>query len=296
MITNAEYYAKMVLIRRFEEKLLESFKKGLFHGTTHTSIGQEADAVGVISQLELNDIIVSNHRCHGHFLAYGGDPFGLFAELMGKPSGICIGRGGSQHLHWQNFFSNGIQGGTLPMAAGMALAEKKKGSGLISTVFMGDGTMGEGVVYETLNLASLWRIPIFFVVENNQIAQTTPIHLALAGDIKKRFEAFGINTLQIDSSDVLEIVEIAKTLIDSTRVEQRPHVLIIDTIRFGPHSKSDDTRSEELLNNLKKTRDPLVIQATRLSDKERSSIDSAIQRKIDDAFQKALEAPVWKVN
>lgn len=296
MNTNTMYYAKMMLIRRFEEKLLDSFKNGIFFGTTHTSIGQEANAVGVISQLSPNDIIVSNHRCHGHFLAYGGDPFRLFAELMGKPDGVCNGRGGSQHLHWRNFFSNGIQGGILPMAAGMALAEKKKKSGNISVVFMGDGTLGEGVVYETLNLASLWKIPMLFVVENNQIAQTTPVQLALAGDIQKRFEAFGIASLSKDTSDIVEIGEMAKTFIDATRSEQRPHALIIDTFRFGPHSKGDDSRSEELMDLLRKTRDPLIIQSTRLDNEERSLIEHEVQVRVNEAFQQALDAPSWEMN
>ncbi|RPI78097.1 MAG: thiamine pyrophosphate-dependent dehydrogenase E1 component subunit alpha, partial [Chloroflexi bacterium] len=161
-------------IRRFEETVLENFPKGIFTGTTHTYLGQEANAAGVIPHLKEQDIIVSNHRCHGHFLARGGDPRQLFAELMGKATGVCGGRGGSQHLCWKNFYSNGVQGGILPFAAGMAFAEKVKKSGAVTAVFLGDGTFGEGVLYEALNMTALWHLPIIFVVENNQIAQTTP--------------------------------------------------------------------------------------------------------------------------
>ncbi len=183
----------------------------MFFGTTHTYLGQEADAVGVLQLLQEDDIVFSNHRCHGHFLAYGGDPRALFAELMGKATGVCGGRGGSQHLHWRNFYSNGVQGGIAPVAAGMALAEKLKGSGAVTVAFLGDGTLGEGVVYETLNMASLWGAPILFVVENNHIAQTTPIEQALAGSILARFQAFDIPAWELQSSDVVEIASHRRT-------------------------------------------------------------------------------------
>ena len=127
--TTIDDYRQMLRIRVFETTLLENFSRGLFRGTTHTSLGQEANAVGVLSSLQPDEPVFSNHRCHGHFLAYGGDPRGLFAELMGRATGICGGRGGSQHLHWRDFYSNGILGSTVPVAAGAALAEKQAGNG-----------------------------------------------------------------------------------------------------------------------------------------------------------------------
>ncbi len=139
-------YRMLYRIRRFEETVLENFPRGVFFGTTHTYLGQEADAAGVLSHLQPQDIVFSNHRCHGHFLAYGGDPRALFAEMMGKASGVCGGRGGSQHLHWRNFYSNGVQGGIAPVATGMALAEKFKHSGAVCVVFLGDGTLGAGCI------------------------------------------------------------------------------------------------------------------------------------------------------
>jgi len=289
MHSNQDLYRQMLLIRFFEEKLLDSFKLGIFYGTTHTAIGQEADAVGVLSCLSENDIVVSNHRGHGHFLAYGGDPTSLFAELMGSPAGVCGGKGGSQHLHWQNFYSNGIQGGIVPMATGMALAEKYKGSNAVTVVFIGDGTLGEGVVYESLNMAALWFTPILFVVENNHIAQTTPVELALAGDISTRFDAFSINNMRIDSSDVLEVQNLAKKLLDTVRLEKKPHALIIDTFRFGAHSKGDDTRSEAEMATIRAERDPLTIHALRLSMEERKAIEAETRKLIDHAFQTALD-------
>ena len=212
MTDTAQLYEKLYTIRTFENLLLDEFASGVFPGTTHTSLGHEANAVGVLSHVQENDVVVSNHRCHGHFLAYGGDPTALFAELMGKPGGICGGVGGSQHLQWRNFYSNGIQGGTLAMAAGMAFAEKRADRNAIVFDFMGDGTLGEGIVYECLNMISLWSLPILIVVENNHIAQTTPIEKAVAGSIPARFEAFGIPTTHLDTYDVTEILPVAGEL------------------------------------------------------------------------------------
>src|SRR5215204_416232 len=171
-------YERMYLIRRFEETLLGLFSEGKIAGTTHTYIGQEANAVGVIAHLEQKrDVVVSNHRCHGHYLAFTGDVDGLLREVMGREGGVCGGKGGSQHLWSGNFFSNGVLGSTVPVAAGMALAERERGSDAVTTAFIGDGTLGQGVVYETLNLASLWRLPLLFVLENNSYAQSTPSSL-----------------------------------------------------------------------------------------------------------------------
>jgi TPP-dependent pyruvate/acetoin dehydrogenase alpha subunit len=281
-------FLKMSLIRSFETRILRAFEEGIISGTTHTYIGQEANAVGVIFHLSQSDIIVSNHRCHGHFLAYGGDPYSLFAELMGKDIGICKGRGGSQHLHWKNFYSNGIQGGGVPLAAGMALAEKVKKSGAIVVNFIGDGTMGEGVLYETLNIVSLWKLPVLFVVENNHIAQTTPADIAIAGDIRARFLAFDIPTFLLDSSDFDEIKIKAGEVLDLVRNKMSPHALVIETYRLGPHSKGDDTRSEQDISRLKEYRDPIKIFAERLDPEIRQKIENEANRIIDTAYQSAL--------
>ncbi|HZK81610.1 MAG TPA: thiamine pyrophosphate-dependent dehydrogenase E1 component subunit alpha, partial [Humisphaera sp.] len=170
----AALYERMALVRAFEERVLALFAQGELTGTTHTSLGQEAVAVGVLSQITREDIVFSSHRCHGHYLAFFDEPDGLMAELMGRATGLCGGIGGSQHLQRGNFYTNGVQGGIVPCAAGMALAEKLKKSGKIAVVFLGDGTLGEGVVYETLNLASLWGLPLLFIVEANGFAQSTP--------------------------------------------------------------------------------------------------------------------------
>ena len=289
--TNCELYRSLYHIRCFEETVLENFPKGVFCGTTHTYLGQEANAVGVLRHIQNGDIVFSNHRCHGHFLAYGGDMHALFAEMMGKASGVCAGRGGSQHLHWRNFYSNGVQGGIVPIAAGMALAEKKKQTDKLAVVFLGDGTLGEGVIYESLNIASLWSAPILFVVENNRIAQTTPSEIAIAGNICARFNAFDIRSTELDSSDVLEIMKTAELLLSEIRQEKSPRALILHTHRFGPHSKGDDSRPEEEINKICEKRDPIIIQGSRLSDDQISSVKEEINILVDDAFEKALNDP-----
>ena len=245
-----ELYKKMLLIRRFEERILSEFALGKLVGTTHTYIGQEADAVGVISVIAQDDIIFSNHRCHGHYLAYGGDPYLLAAELMGKETGLVGGRGGSQHIQYRNFYSNGVQGGIVPVAVGMAVAEKFKNSGNIVLCFIGDGTLGEGVLYESLNIASLWNAPILFLVENNRYAQTTPIDLGVSGTIAGRFSAFNIPVWEAETNDVAVIQEIAREVINQVRNAQKPACLVLHTYRFSAHSKGDDTRAPEELAKL----------------------------------------------
>jgi TPP-dependent pyruvate/acetoin dehydrogenase alpha subunit len=290
---NLQLYEQMLAIRTFEETVLAEFKRGVFSGTTHTYSGQEANAVGVFSQAGPDDIVFSNHRCHGHFLAYGGDPLALFAEMMGKPAGVCAGRGGSQHLHWRNFYSNGVLGGTIPLATGAALAEKRLHSGAVVVAFLGDGALGEGVVYESLNIASLWSAPILFVVEHNHIAQTTPTGLALAGDIAARFTAFAIPVERLDTSDVLEILPAAAELLGEVRQSQAPRALILETERFNPHSKGDDTRPQEYLERIRRERDPLLLHAPRLAPADLIACQQAITAHIASSFQQALASPAY---
>lgn len=291
---NADIYCDLYRIRRFEEIVLEYFPSGIFHGTTHTYLGQEANAVGVINNIKETDIVFSNHRGHGHFLAFGGDMRSLFAELMGKATGVCGGRGGSQHLHWRNFYSNGVQGGIVPIATGIALAEKYNNltDPAVTIAFLGDGTLGEGVIYEAFNMASLWSAPILFVLENNRIAQTTPVELAVAGEIKARFEAFGIPTEELDSSDVLDILPLAGSLIAEVRTKVQPRALILNTFRFGPHSKGDDTRSREELDTIYQDRDPIRIHGIRLVEDRRRMIEEEIDAEIADAFELASKDPL----
>ena len=287
MTENYELYRCMLLIRRFEERALAEFSAGKLFGTTHAYIGQEADAAAIFSAARPEDIFWSSHRCHGHFLAYGGDPYRLAAELMGKATGLVGGRGGSQHIHWGNFYSNGIQGGIVPVAAGMALAQKVQKTGGIVAVFTGDGTLGEGTLYESLNLASLWSLPVLFVVENNHYAQTTPIEKGVAGSISARFEAFGIRTFELESSDVLAIQPLAEEAMELVRGGNQPAALILHTHRFAAHSKGDDPRDRETIAGIRAHFDPLTIHAPRLSQVELEQAEADVSAQIESAFSRA---------
>lgn len=292
MLNEIELYRTMFRIRRFEETVLEEFSRGVFAGTTHTSIGQEANAAGVISVLQPDDVIVTNHRCHGHFIAYGGDMRSLFAEMMGKATGLCGGRGGSQHIHWRNLYSNGVQGGIVPIAAGMALAEKEKQSGALVTLFVGDGTFGEGALYEACNMASLWRVPLLIVVEHNHIAQTTPTALVMAGRIPERLQAFDIQVTELNTSDVSEVQQASLKCVTSILKNSLPQALVLNTVRFGPHSKGDDTRSEAVIRELRSTRDPLKILAARLPLETLEQLHNEVEQEVTRAFEHALADPL----
>ena len=280
---------ELIRIRLFEERALEEFSKGRLFGTTHTCIGQEADAVGVMGALRPSDIVLSNHRGHGHYLAKGGDMRALAAELMGRSTGVCGGYGGSQHLYFTNFYTNGVQGGIVPCATGMALAEKRKGSGAVVAVFIGDGTLGEGVVYESLNIASLWKVPVLFVLENNRYAQTTPIEANLAGEIGLRFRAFGIETAEVETTDVHTIRTVAQSLVEAVRNSQ-PRALVIHTYRLAPHSKGDDFRDPGEIERFRQ-RDPISVIRSQINESDWSDVYTSAHREVDEAYRRAESDP-----
>jgi TPP-dependent pyruvate/acetoin dehydrogenase alpha subunit len=287
-LRDARLYRRMRFIRRFEETLLALFEEGLLTGTTHACIGQEADAVGLVEHLRAGDHLFSNHRCHGHFLAWSGDAFGLLAEVMGKPQGLCAGIGGSQHICAPGFKSNGVQGGIVPAAAGLAMAEQLKGSDGLSVVFLGDGTLGEGVVYETLNLTALWQLPLLLVVEDNGWAQSTPSRLNLAGDIAPRFTAFGLPVVELETTDVLEVDAAAGEVVSGCRARHGPGVLLLHTYRLCHHSKNDDNRPVEEVN-ARWRYDPLVVHGTRLDPHEAEQIDMEVEDALEDCVNRVRQ-------
>lgn len=246
---NHRVIRQALLIRKVEQKFLELFSKGKLNGTVHTCVGQEFSAVAFAGQLKKQDFVFSNHRCHGHYLAFTGDVRGLLAELLGKKTGTSGGVGSSQHLCKENFFSNGIQGGIVPVAAGFALANKLKKNNSVGIVFIGDGTLGEGVLYETMNIVSKWKIPLMIVCEDNQYAQSTPRSLTIAGDIKKRAEAFGIKTFHGDTWHPEDLIESARGAIDFVRNSCEPAFFLVDTYRLNAHSKGDDDRDPKEVNS-----------------------------------------------
>lgn len=280
-----DFYRKMLLIRAVEESFLELYSKGQIKGTVHTCIGQEACAVGVLSALDCDkDVVFSNHRAHGHYIAYGAPLRELIAEIFGLESGICKGIGGTQHLHYRNFYTNGIQGGIVPVAAGAALAEKLSGSGAITAVFLGEGTLGEGVVYEVFNLSALWNLPLLFVFENNQYAQSTSLAASHAGDIFSRASSFGIKSTVVDGNDVEAVFSSACQAALEVRTTNRPHFLCLKTYRIGPHSKGDDTRPIEEIEHHRKN-DPL----SKLSSVFSTEIEAVTRQEVEMLFQSVLE-------
>ncbi len=288
-------YFKAFLIRNVEEKFLTLFGKGLLRGTVHTCVGEEVGQVAIIDALNTEtDILFSNHRGHGHFLAYGGPVKGLMAEVMGRSSGVCGGIGGTQHLHFRNFYSNGIQGGIGPNAVGAALAEKIKGSDAVTTVFLGDGTMGQGATYEALNTAGLWNLRLLFVLEDNGISQTTPKSLAHAGDLGTRARSFGIRSESMEAGRVLELHALAKQLVADIRTQSRPAFLHVTTYRLRAHSKGDDTRSETDLEDLRR-KDPLpILRASVVSEIGEESCtkqEAGILKRIEDTTDTCLKDP-----
>ena len=287
----ATAYRQMAQIRATEERFFELYAQGLMSGTVHTSIGQEACAVGVVNAIDRSkDVIFSNHRAHGHYLAYADDVEGLVAELLGRATGVVGGIGGTQHLHIGNLYTNGIQGGIAPNAVGAALAEKLRGADAIVAVFLGDGTMGQGTVYESLNLAALWSLPLLFVLEDNQYAQSTHKRLEHAGNLSARPAAFGIPVTVIEATGVEAVFAAAQTAVAHVRSKRGPFFLALNTYRFAPHSKGDDNRSPDEIAAYR-AHDPLTAAATRLSPAERSRIDAEIAARLDAAVAAALAAP-----
>ena len=281
----ADHYRVVCAIRSFEQMLLDQFARGRVAGTTHTCVGQEIAAVAVTAALDrTRDCVFSNHRGHGHFLAFCGEVFPLLAEIFGRPDGVCGGRGGSQHLHWRNFYSNGIQGGSVGNAVGVAFAEKMKQSGAVTCAWLGDGTFGEGLVYEALNIASLWRLPIVFAIEANGIAQTTPTGAQMAGDIAGRCAAFDIPVVEVPGTDVEEMLAAATRAVDAARAEQRPQALVSHAIRLGPHSKGDDTRDPVWLQAAW-AKDPVAMLRARLG-----ASAEAIDREVAELLRDVLAA------
>ena len=239
------WFEKASEIRAFEKLLIDEFGKGNVRGTFHTSLGQELTSVILAEFLDQNDFIFGNHRSHAIYLALSGEFKGLAAEVLGREGASSSGIGGSQHLKYKNFYSNGIQGGMCSLAVGASARCKN-----IAIVLIGDGTLGEGAVYESLNLASVLKSNTLFVLEDNSIAQSTISKFQRGGDIATRFEAFGIPFAQVESSDLQELPKAIINAIDFVRDGNGPFALHINSYRLGAHSKGDDNRSQHELELL----------------------------------------------
>jgi 2-oxoisovalerate dehydrogenase E1 component len=249
---------RALLIRAVESVLLELFARGKIHGTIHTCVGQELTGAIVGNKIREGDFIASNHRGHGHFLGVTGNWRGLIDEIAGNRGGVCAGIGGSQHLFSSNFISNGPQGSLLPVAAGIALDRKHHAKENVVVSFIGEGTLGEGVVYETLNIDSLWELPHMVVCENNFYSQSTPQHIAVAGSIALRAHAFDIEVREVSTWNPAELDTAVDECLELVRSRQRPIFLLIQTYRLSAHSKGDDDRNADEVEWFRE-RDPLTI-------------------------------------
>ena len=282
-----------LLIREVENTFLELFSQGKMNGTVHTCVGQEFAAVAVAGQLEMADWVTSNHRCHGHFIAKTGCWASLIDELMGLESGVCKGIGSSQHLFAQGFLSNGVQAALLPVASGIAHYLRRVGIGAIAVSFIGEGTFGEGVLYETLNLASIWQLPQLIVCENNLYSQSTPQRVAISGTIAGRAAAFGIANFEADTWDLKELFATAKAAITYVRANSLPAMLTIRTYRLNAHSKGDDDRLDSEISFFRE-RDPLhrLLQDSRWAA-QRAHIHEEIRHHLETASHGVVQISTY---
>jgi 2-oxoisovalerate dehydrogenase E1 component len=287
----AALYAFGSLIRACEQSILELFRQNALSGTTHTCLGQELCQMAVVRALaDPHDAIWSNHRNHGHFLTYTGDFVGLVAELMGRTAGVCGGVGGSQHLRAGNFHSSGVQAGLTAVAVGHALSRKLRDEPGVTAIFVGDGTFGEGLLYESLNLASIWGVPVLFVVEHNGIAQTTPTAQTIAGSIVARGEAFGLPAHEVDDGDPHLFVAVEQ-IVERVRQSRQPAFLVIKTKRLGPHSKGDDCRDADEMAAIAQ-RDPLTRLGEMIPASERRRIETTNAAFIAWVCETAFASPI----
>lgn len=273
---------------------------GMIGGAVHLYIGEEAVAVGMCMNLRDSDYVTSSHRDHGHFLAKGGSARGALAELMGRRDGVCHGCGGSMHLYdaTHGFLGgNGIIGGQIPVALGPAFAAKYRGNDGVSVAFFGDGATNEGTLYEAMNLASTWKLPVVFVCENNLYAATTPARIAFpAEDIAPRAEGFAIPAHIVDGQDVLAVYEVAQEAVGRARAGDGPSFIEAKTYRFRGHCGSVAEHAFPDECELWQQRDPIELlrqrAETQLSGPEQAEIEQTVLAELDEAEQFAVNSPL----
>ena len=294
-------YKDMLTIRVFEERVNREMDTGEIPGAVHLYAGQEASAVGVCIHLNKTDWIVSTHRGHGHCIAKGCDVFGMMAEIFGRSSGICKGKGGSMHIADMEkgmMGANGIVGGGPPMVAGAALTSKLKKTNGVGVAFAGDGAFNQGTTAETMNLAVVWNLPIIFVIEDNGFAEATSSDYATAGIIVDRAKAFGISSELVDGLDFFKIYDSAARAINRSRNESCPSLLHIKTKRYFGHFSGDtDTyRTIEEKQKMRRDQDCLkifrekIILQDLIKEKEIEKIDKEVHFLVEDAVTKSKES------
>ena len=287
---------RMHLIRKFEELAEASYARGLIHGTMHLSIGQEASAVGAVLALRDDDYILSTHRGHGHCIAKGADPRRMLAEFFGKEAGYCHGRGGSMHIadvDGGNLGANGIVAGGLPIAVGVGLAIKAQKLDRVCMVFFGDGAANEGAFHEALNMASIWRLPVVFVCENNKYGMSMDVARAMAvANVADRAGAYAMPGVVVDGNDLPAVAAAARSAVAGAREGQGPSLVECKTYRLRGHSKSDRNlyRTRDEIEAWR-ARDPIVrlceelLAQARFSVNELAQIEAEAQAEIAAALE-----------
>ncbi|MGA7512892.1 MAG: thiamine pyrophosphate-dependent dehydrogenase E1 component subunit alpha [Candidatus Sulfotelmatobacter sp.] len=297
-------YRQMVSIRLFEEQVNEVYTRALMPGLAHLYSGEEAVAVGICEALRIDDYITSTHRGHGHCLAKGASPDRMFAELLGKEAGYCRGKGGSMHIAdpaTGNLGANAIVGGSVGIATGAAFSARTLGTDRVAVCFFGEGALGQGSLYEVMNLAQLWQLPVIYVCENNQYNEYTHYTETTAGTILGRAAAFGIEAASVDGQDVRAVHEVATRLVKRARAGGGPAFLQCDTYRYSGHHVGDINReyyrSKQEEHHWKTDRDPITVLSKWLLEQgyaEAASLErvaSEVRATMEAAVKFAIAAP-----
>jgi pyruvate dehydrogenase E1 component alpha subunit len=297
-----DLYKEMWLIRFFEEKVDEFFAKGMIHGTTHLCVGQEASASGACAVLEDRDKITSTHRGHGHCIAKGAEVDRMMAELFGRTTGYCKGKGGSMHIadvDKGNLGANGIVGGGLPLAVGAGLTSKMKKEGYVVLCFFGDGASNEGSFHESINLASIWDLPIVFICENNQYGMSGSIkEMINIENIADRAQSYGIPGKVVDGNDIIEVMNGVNEAVERARQGKGPSIIEAKTYRWKGHSKSDAkkyrTREEEQewreKDPIKRLQNVLIHEGI-FTEADAEQLKKEAKQEIEDAVEFASNSP-----
>lgn len=290
-------YQQMSKIRAFEEGANQLYLSAKMPGLTHMYVGEEAIAVGVCEALRKNDYITSTHRGHGHCLAKGASVDRMFAELLGKEAGYCRGKGGSMHIADQdsgNLGANAIVGGSAGIATGAALSAKMQGSDQVAVCFFGEGALGQGLLYEVMNMAQLWKLPVIYVCENNLYNEYTHYTETTAGDFTARAKAFGIHTVEIDGQDVRVVYQTMLGLVERARAGKGPAFMLCHTYRYYGHHVGDINRdyyrSKEEEQHWRTQRDPLKLLSTWLIENDLA--EAQIFEQIEKEARAEVEAGV----
>ena len=297
-----EMLHQMLLIRAFEESAEQLYLQGMIHGTMHLSIGQEGSAVGAIAALRADDYILSTHRGHGHCIAKGAQVGGMMAEFMGKETGYCRGRGGSMHMAdvaTGNLGANGIVAGGVPMAAGVGLSIQMQKQDKVILVFFGDGAANEGAFHESLNLASIWNLPVIYLCENNQYAMSMSVARSMnVDDVSARAASYNIPGVTVDGNDTIAVYEATRDAAARARSGGGPTLIEAKTYRYKGHSKSDKQRyrtKEEVQEWQEK--DPIgrlsrqMVEAGLLTDADLTALEQRVADEIQAAIEYAQASP-----